>query len=67
VAQTFPPLLDGFGPGPVFLGYAVIGVIAFLFVSRMVTETRGRSLEEIEAALQRDARPEPTAVGTSSP
>ena len=50
-----------------FLGYAVIGVIAFVFVAKMVTETRGRSLEEIEAALQRDARPEPAAVGSSSP
>ena len=52
VAQTFPLLLDGFGPGPVFLGYAVIGVLAFLFVQRFVTETKGRSLEEIESDLQ---------------
>jgi sugar porter (SP) family MFS transporter len=54
VSQTFPVLLDGFGPGPVFLGYAVIGVVAYAFVRRFVTETKGRSLEEIEAALQRD-------------
>ena len=52
VAQTFPLLLDGFGPGPVFLGYAVIGVLAFLFVQKFVTETKGRSLEEIESDLQ---------------
>ncbi len=66
VAQTFPPLIEGFGAGPVFLGYAVIGVIAFVFVQRMVTETRGRSLEEIESALQEDARPAEPAVGASS-
>jgi SP family sugar:H+ symporter-like MFS transporter len=54
VAQTFPLLLAGFGPGPVFLGYAVIGMLAFAFVSYFVTETKGRSLEEIEGALQED-------------
>jgi Na+/melibiose symporter-like transporter len=54
VAQTFPLLLSGFGPGPVFLGYAVIGMLAFAFVSFFVTETKGRSLEEIEADLQED-------------
>jgi len=53
VAQTFPMLLSAFGPGPVFLGYAGMGVLALLFVKTMVTETKGRSLEEIEAALQK--------------
>src|SRR5436309_11830968 len=28
VAQTFPLLLSSFGPGPVFLGYAVVGAVA---------------------------------------
>jgi MFS transporter, SP family, sugar:H+ symporter len=53
VSQTFPVMLDSWGPGPVFLGYAVVGVLAFLFVRAVVPETKGRSLEEIEAALQR--------------
>ncbi len=52
VSQTFPPLLSGLGPGPVFLGYAVLGMLAALFVKTMVTETKGRSLEDIEADLQ---------------
>ncbi len=56
VSQTFPSLLASLGPGPVFLGYAVIGVVAFDFVSAFVTETKGRSLEEIEADLQQKAR-----------
>ena len=53
VSQSFPIMLDSWGAGPVFLGYAGIGVIAFLFVKALVPETKGRSLEEIEADLQR--------------
>jgi len=55
VSLTFPVLLDWLGPGPVFLGYAVIGVLAFIFVSTLVTETKGRSLEDIDAVLQEKA------------
>jgi SP family sugar:H+ symporter-like MFS transporter len=53
VSQTFPALLKGLGPGPVFLGYAVLGIVAALFVKAFVAETKGRSLEEIETDLQR--------------
>ena len=56
VAQTFPALLKGLGPGPVFIGYAVLGMLAALFVQAFVTETKGRSLEEIEADLQNRGR-----------
>src|SRR5215218_9258504 len=56
VSQTFPSLLASLGPGPVFLGYAVVAVVAFIFVRAFVTETKGRSLEEIEADLQQKAR-----------
>jgi sugar porter (SP) family MFS transporter len=52
VSQTFPPLLNALGPAPVFLGYAGLGIVAALFVKTMVTETKGRSLEDIEADLQ---------------
>jgi sugar porter (SP) family MFS transporter len=52
VSQTFPSLLAAVGPGITFLGYAVIAVLAFFFVSAFVTETKGRSLEQIEADLQ---------------
>ena len=52
VSQTFPSLLSSLGPGPVFLGYAALGVLAGLFVMSFVTETKGRSLEEIEGDLQ---------------
>jgi SP family sugar:H+ symporter-like MFS transporter len=56
VSQTFPVFLASWGPGITFLGYAVIGVLAFVFVSALVTETKGRSLEQIEADLQQKAR-----------
>jgi hypothetical protein len=56
VSQSFPIMLDKWGPGPVFLGYAGIGVLAFVFVKALVPETKGRSLEEIEAALQRKSQ-----------
>ncbi len=55
VAQTFPILLNEFEAGPVFLGYAVIGVIAAVFVTTKVEETKGRSLEAIEEQLQDEA------------
>jgi MFS family permease len=52
VSVTFPSLLSSLGPGPVFLGYAVICGIAFAFVAKFVSETKGRSLEQIESDLQ---------------
>jgi SP family sugar:H+ symporter-like MFS transporter len=70
VSQTFPPLLSSLGPGPVFLGYAALGLLAAVFVKAFVTETKGRSLEEIETDLQdaaggtgrRHARPRQAAI-----
>jgi len=56
VSQTFPVMLKAWGPGPVFLGYAVVGGLALVFVSALVPETKGRSLEEIEEKLHRGAR-----------
>ena len=56
VSQTFPALLKGLGPGPVFIGYAVLGMLAALFVQAFVAETKGRSLEEIEADLKTHGR-----------
>jgi MFS transporter, SP family, sugar:H+ symporter len=55
VSQSFPIMLDSWGAGPVFLGYAAIGVLAFIFVKTQVPETKGRSLEAIEEHLQQDA------------
>ncbi|HLR09646.1 MAG TPA: sugar porter family MFS transporter [Bacillota bacterium] len=53
VAQFFPMMSEAMGIGQVFLVFAVIGVLALIFVVKFLPETRGRSLEEIEAELRR--------------
>ena len=47
-AQAFPSAMEKFGP-LVFLVFAVLSAVAFLYVIRRVPETSGKSLEEIEA------------------
>lgn len=47
VALAFPTLLATFGAGLNFLFFAVMTGLAFLFVSRLMPETKGRSLEDI--------------------
>ena len=65
VSQTFPALLKGLGAGTVFLVYAGLGILAGLFVRRFVTETKGRSLEEIESDLQGEQRRKRSSVERS--
>lgn len=52
VAQTFPMLNDSPAVGPAFTFwiYAVISLLSFLFVLAVVPETKGRTLEQIEAS-----------------
>ncbi|MGG3573003.1 sugar porter family MFS transporter [Bacillus gobiensis] len=52
VAQFFPMVSRAIGIGQVFLIFAAIGIAAFIFVMKFLPETRGRSLEEIEADLR---------------
>ncbi|HET7479468.1 MAG TPA: sugar porter family MFS transporter [Rubrobacteraceae bacterium] len=54
VAQAFLPLVGLIGRSAVFWILAGICVIAALFVHFVVPETRGRSLEQIEADLRGD-------------
>src|SRR5699024_1488536 len=51
VAQFFPILTEVLAVEQVFLIFAAIGVCALIFVIKYLPETRGRSLEEIEADL----------------
>ncbi|PCF48645.1 sugar porter family MFS transporter [Staphylococcus delphini] len=52
VAQFFPVLTDVLEVQQVFLIFAVIGIIAMIFVMKFLPETRGRSLEQIEQDLR---------------
>ena len=53
VAQTFLLLLDGLGASVTFWLYAGVGVLSIVFVVRLVPETKGRTLEEIERSWLR--------------
>lgn len=48
VTLTFLSLVNLFTASGAFLLYAIIAIAAFLFVWRVVPETKGRTLEEIE-------------------
>ncbi|GEQ05795.1 sugar porter family MFS transporter [Staphylococcus gallinarum] len=52
VAQLFPILTEVLSVEQVFLIFAIIGIGALIFVVKYLPETRGRSLEEIEADLR---------------
>ena len=52
VGFLFPQLVDGIGISPTFFLFAIVGVGAVVFVARSLPETRGRSLETLEAELR---------------
>jgi sugar porter (SP) family MFS transporter len=51
VQLVFPWELENFGPSTTFLIYGIFAVIGLVFVVRTLPETKGRSLEELEAEL----------------
>ena len=52
VALTFPVLLAALGGSGSFWLFAALGIVAWFFVYFRVPETKGRSLEEIEASFR---------------
>ena len=55
ISLLFPILLSAWGGAPVFFMLAGFGVAALIFTQRLVPETRGKTLEEIEAEWRRRA------------
>jgi MFS family permease len=53
VTFIFPWELENLGSANTFLIYGVFAVIGLVFVMRVLPETKGRSLEELEAILVR--------------
>ncbi len=51
VTLVFPWQLETLGSSMTFLIYGLLGLIGLVFVMRILPETKGRSLEELEAAL----------------
>lgn len=56
VSFTFLSLLQAIGPSFTFWLYALVGVLGFIFVWKLVPETKGRTLEEIEETLQKKGK-----------
>jgi len=53
VTFIFPWELENFGNATTFLIYGIFAVIGLVFVMRVLPETKGRSLEELETMLVR--------------
>lgn len=53
ITMTFPILLENIGLGLSYGIYAAFGVIAFFFVKKFITETKGRTLEDMSRDIQK--------------
>jgi MFS transporter, SP family, xylose:H+ symportor len=53
LTYTFPALNAALGTGGVFFGYGAICLLGSVLVWRFVPETKGRTLEQIEAAVMK--------------
>ena len=52
IALVFPSMVAGFGISGVFFIFAIVGVLALVFVATQVPETRGISLERMEEGIE---------------
>jgi SP family arabinose:H+ symporter-like MFS transporter len=53
VSQTFPVLIGSIGNAYTFWIYMIVAAITFLFIWKMVPETKGKTLEEIEKSWEK--------------
>jgi SP family arabinose:H+ symporter-like MFS transporter len=49
VSQAFPPMLASAGPAITFWSFGLMSLVTFIFTWRLIPETKGKSLEEIES------------------
>lgn len=54
IAGTFPFFAGKFGGGPIFAFFALMMVLQLLFVWKMMPETKGVSLEDLEKQMMRE-------------
>ena len=67
IGLVFPSLVSGIGISNTFFLFVVAGVFSFTFVKLYVPETRGRTLEALEAELHnRYDRTELVAAGSGN-
>jgi len=60
VSVTFLSLVNAIGQQGTFWFYAVMGVFAFVFCWRLVPETKGKSLDQIEYYWEHQGQWAPT-------
>jgi len=48
ISTTFPPMAKGLGLGGSYLIYAFFAAVSFVFVWRVVSETKGKELEQVK-------------------
>ena len=51
IGLVFPVALTAFGGGNVFMFFAIMMVPFFFFVQKIMPETKGKSLEELERVV----------------
>ncbi|MDI6401369.1 sugar porter family MFS transporter [Balneolaceae bacterium ANBcel3] len=55
ITMTFPLLLTSIGLGLSYGIYSFFGIVAYLFVRKVIVETKGRTLEEMSLELEEQA------------
>ena len=63
IGLVFPVLLTSFGLSGTFCIFVVIGLLALVFTKMFVPETKGKTLEHIEAGFRNYNRKEMNSVG----
>jgi MFS family permease len=51
VTNIFPQMAEALGGGPIFLFFMIMMVLQLIFVLKVMPETKGRTLEELEKTL----------------